>query len=432
MSRSTRLRARSMAAVAGLALALTAAPATGAAAAQSGQCTASTRIADAPPAFQVLQTEQAWARTTGSGVTVAVVDSGVSATGAHLSGAVLTGTNLVPDHADASGRSDAYGHGTAIAGVIAARPASGSGLVGLAPGVKILPVRVYANVDDQAVKAGHGPDVGRLAAGIRYAAAHGAQIINVSLSTEASDPRLRAAVAFATGHGSLVVASAGNRDRSQSVAAGDHDGTRYPAGDAGAVGVAATGTAGVVTDDSIHGPHVTLAAPGQNVLSVVPSGGDCIFAADAPATSYAAAYVSAAAALVAAAHPHETPAQWAYRLEATARRANPDARDDASGWGVVQPYSAMVLVPGPGVRGPRSPFVDAGNPSPAVGAAPVVVGERPAANAPAWGVASLLAVLLPAALGVAASLGVLRRRGDAATAPALEGQGLYGDEKTPL
>ncbi|POH85133.1 hypothetical protein CJ026_026315 [Ralstonia pickettii] len=85
-----------------------------------------------------------------------------------------------------------------------------------------------------------------------------------------------------------------------------------------------------VTDASIHGPHVALAAPGQDILTTSTQGGDCIYVSDKPATSFATAYVSAAAALVAAAYPQETPAQWAYRLEVTAVRANPDQRTDAA------------------------------------------------------------------------------------------------------
>ncbi|QAY59142.1 peptidase S8 [Microbacterium protaetiae] len=431
MSRPVRYGA----AAAALALLLAASPAAADAAtpsvaqATSGQCTAATRIADAPPAFQILQAERAWALTRGDGVVVAVVDSGVNAANPHLTGAVLKGVNLVDDDADSTGRSDDYGHGTAIAGQIAARGISDSGVIGLAPQVKILPVRVYADVDDQAVKAGTGPDISRLARGIRYAADHGAQIINVSLSTAASDARLVDAVAYAADHGSLVVASAGNRDQTESVASNDRDGARYPAAAAGALGVAAVGVDGVVTSDSIHGPHVSLSAPGQNILSVSPAGGDCIFAADAPATSYATGYVSAAAALVAAQFPDETPAQWAYRLEVTARRANPDARDDVSGWGIVQPYSALTLVPGAGLRGPDSPFVDAQPAAPEASATPVAVHDHPPANAQAWAIASIVAVLALAALGTIGTLAVLRRRKDGTEEP-LQGRGLYGDEVT--
>ena len=90
-------------------------PTTGVLAATTqSQCTASTRIPDAPTALASLQSSSAWPLTRGAGVTVAVVDSGV-AVNPHLEAAVLPGVNLVPDGTDASGRTDNYAHGTVIA-----------------------------------------------------------------------------------------------------------------------------------------------------------------------------------------------------------------------------------------------------------------------------------------------------------------------------
>lgn len=394
---------------------------TSAAQATMDQCTAATRFTDTPPAFQSMQVERAWAVTRGAGVTVAVVDSGVDASSPRLSDVVRNGTDLVDD---GDGRTDDFGHGTIIAGQIAAQTSADSGLVGLAPDAVILPVRVFAGTDDEAVRAGNGPDIGRLADGIRYAADHGAQIINVSSSTPTDDDRLRSAVADAVAQGSLVIASADNRTD------GETDGVRYPAGYPGVIGVAALSADGVVTDASIHGPHVSLAAPGENVMSLTTLGGDCYFPqqSEGPATSFAAAYVAAAAALVASAHPDETSAQWGYRLEVTARRADPDVRDDVSGWGVVQPYSALTLVPGPDLRGPESPFADAAD-EPAAASPPeaVTVRETDAANAPAWAITSVIGVLALAALGAVGALSVLRRRRDRNDEP-LAGKGLYQDD----
>jgi hypothetical protein len=423
---------RVVAAAAGLALVLApiSMPAVAHAQPAEGECTASTRLDQQVPALQVLQSDLAWSVTRGAGVTVAVVDSGVAASNPHLTGAVAAGTNLVPDGADPAGTADLFGHGTAIAGQIAAREIPGSGVVGLAPEARILPVRVFAGNQDQQIEAGIGPSTPRMADGIRYAAEQGAQIINVSMSTTAADPGLSAAVAYAASLGSLVIASSGNRDSTLAVEEDDQDGARYPAGDAGALGVAASDLDGVVGDASIHGPHVAVAAPGQGVLTASALGGDCIFAADEPKTSFAAAYVSAAAALVAAAHPDETPAQWAYRLEATAVRADPGARTDASGWGVVQPYDAIMLVPGTGIRGPESPFVDAGGEVPLdPGPDPVTVSADPPADAAAlaWATGSAVSGLV--LLGAVGAVGVLiaRRRAVIGGVRGRAGRGLYGD-----
>jgi len=402
------------------------------AAASPEQCTAATRIAQAPPALASLQSSSAWAITKGAGVTVAVVDSGVAAN-PHLDAVVVPGVNLVPDGTDGGGRTDVYGHGTVIAGQIAAQVIPGSGVEGLASGAKILPVRVYAGTEKQLVDAGFGPNTARMAEGIRIAADRGAQIINVSMSTTEKNAALAEAVAYAQERGSLIIASAGNRDNSAAVEQDDNDGVRYPAGFSGVIGVAATNSAGVVTEASIRGPHVRLAAPGQSIPSSWPLGGDCVVADQDPATSYAAAYASAAAALVASAHPSETPAQWAYRLEATAVRAQPDTRSNTSGWGIVQPYDAIVLVPGEGLRGPKSPFVAAtpsASPSNTPGPVAVVVGPGPDAaaitTATGIGVAGLIALGAIGALAIYVS----RRREDTSPRrPAPTGRGLYGADE---
>jgi len=307
-----------------------------------------------PPALDLLQADIAWERATGAGVLVAVVDSGVDAANAHLSGAVVGGIDLVGDGTNPDGTSDVNGHGTAIAGQIAARSIPESGVVGLAPDANLLSVRVYRSDDDQSVKAGFGPSPDRLAAGIRYAADSGAQIINVSMSDDAGSPALAEAVAYATQAGSLVVASAGNAATTDNLTPAP----RYPAAYPGALAVTATNESAGATDDSIHGPHVEIAAPGMTILTSATGAGDCIYAAEAPSSSFATAYVSAAAALVAQAHPEETPEQWAYRLMASASRADPDRRDDLLGWGVAQPFEAITLLPDASTRGPESPFVE--------------------------------------------------------------------------
>ena len=395
------------------------------------QCTATTRVPQAPPALDRLQSTSAWALTRGEGVTVAVVDSGV-ATNPHLDAVVVPGVNLVPDGTDASGRTDQLGHGTVIAGQIAAQVISGSGVQGLAPAAKILPVRVYAGDSKELVDAGFGPNTQRIADGIRAAADRGAQIINVSMSTTERNAALADAVAYATGRGSLVVGSAGNRSSVAAVETDETDGARYPAGFAEAIGVTATDLSGSVTEASIFGPHVTLAAPGQEIASAWPLGGDCVVAASEPATSWAAAYVSAAAALVASAHPDETPAQWAYRLEATAVRPQPDERSDVSGWGVVQPYDALVLVPGTGLRGPASPFTSASpSPSPTSTSAAVSIVVGPGPDAAALTTATGIGLAGLVALGAIGALAIFvsRRRDDAAPRrPAPAGRGLYRDE----
>jgi subtilisin family serine protease len=315
-----------------------------------------------PAALSLLQAERAWKITRGGGVLVAVVDSGINASDPRLASRMAGGVNLVNDGTDPNGYTDLLGHGTAIAGIIAAQPDRRSALVGLAPDARLYSVRVYATTGEEADKAGVGPDVLRLAAGIRAAADSGAQIINVSMSTPFFSPEIDEAVAYAQRKGALLIASGGNVEASDTeITIGstqaDAADERYPAGSPGVLGVTATSVPGdAVTDASIHGAHISLAAPGQGVLTLGLNTGDCFFNDD-PKSSWSTAYASGAAALVAAAYPRETREEWAYRLTATALRGNPDARDDQAGWGIVQPAAALALLPGADTRGPASPFV---------------------------------------------------------------------------
>lgn len=361
---------------------------------------------ETPSALVELGAEDANRLATGKGVVVAIVDSGVDAANQHLAGTVIGGVDLVGDGERSDGLSDTTGHGTAIAGQIAAQPVDGSGVVGLAPDAKLLSVRVFRSDSKQDVEKGFGPTSERLADGIHWAADNGADIINVSMSQTSDSAVLRAAVEHAAAVGALVVASAGNRLSDQDAA----DAARYPAAYEQALGVSAADARGLATDSSIHGPQVDVTAPGSNVLTAFPGGGDCVFASDAPASSFATGYASAAAALVAEAHPEDPPAGWAYRLTATALRADADNRDDVNGWGLIQPAAAIELLPDQTTRGPVSPFFDtvdsqsrppAAAVNPDHGSSPFLL-TRDAALITAIGGASLLGIL-----GI---LIVLRRR----------------------
>lgn len=327
-------------------------PAPGRVPTATGQCSPEklTYVEAEPPALSRLGAREAWETATGAGVTVAVVDSGVDPGNAHLTPVLLPGTDVVGLEGDPRGWTDPAGHGTAVAGIIAAQPVATSGLVGLAPGATILPVRVYYADDEQAAERGVQPQTGRVAQGILWAVDNGARIINVSISSTTDDPVLRDAVRVATERGALVVASAGNRATAEDVS----DSPRYPAAYDEVLSVTAVDAGDSVTEDSIHGPHVEVAAPGTDVLTAFHAAGDCVLGG-AASSSYATAYVSAAAALVAEAFPEETPAQWAHRLMVTAARFVADERDDWVGWGVVRPTAALAFVDDGSAPGPPSP-----------------------------------------------------------------------------
>lgn len=353
-------------------------------------------IPDRPPAHALLGADGAWSLATGDGVVVAVVDSGVAAANEHLTDAVLPGYDLV---GSTSGLVDEDSHGTAVAGIIAAREVEGSGLTGLAYDATIVPVRIFVDTSQDSKDAGLGPRDDRLAEGIRRAVDSGAKIINVSLSSLTDKPDLAAAVRYANDSGALIVASAGNVERDQPTT-----GPRYPAAYPGVLGVTAVDATGAPSPAVVQGEHVDIAAPGQYVLTAYYADGDCVLAGDNPKTSFATAYVSAAAALVAQRYPDETPEQWAHRLMVTAARPIANERSDQLGWGVVRPRAALTFVDDGSAPGPESPVYEP--PPPPEAPAPVTASpvadptEQTRAAAVWWLLAAGVAGSAAALLGV--------------------------------
>jgi serine protease len=160
-----------------------------------------------------IKAEQAWAVSDGTGVTVAVLDTGVDLAHPDLKGKLTSpGADFV-DPAGADGANDEDGHGTHVAGIIAAAAGNGVGVSGAAPGARILPVRVLS-------EEGGGGTVRQIANGIRYAADSGAQVINLSLSFDAgsdvvfdatgSFKPIHEAIEHAWNGGAVIVVAAGN------------------------------------------------------------------------------------------------------------------------------------------------------------------------------------------------------------------------------
>ena len=242
----------------------------------------------------------AWSVTTGSqDILVAVIDTDIDADQPDLVGKVVTGQNFSGDS-----RPDPSGHGTAVAGLIAAQPDNGQGIAGLGWATRVLSIRV---LDPK----GKG-FASEIAAGIRYAAEYpGVRVINLSLqqdveSADQVSQELKDSIIYAQSRGLLVVAAAGNQSRGTA---------GYPAHFPGVLSVAAVDHDDVLADFSNYGPWVDLAAPGVGVLSVAPG---CECWSTPSGTSFAAPFVSAAAALVMADEPNLTAEQVAGRLQRTA------------------------------------------------------------------------------------------------------------------
>lgn len=199
--------------------------------------------------MQSLKVDQVHSLTTGQGVTVAVVDSGVSP-GPDGPAHVLRGWDFVDNDDDASDSAAAKNspngaHGTHVAGTIAQTAGNGKGVVGLAPGVSILPVRVsdYLGVTSDLI-----------ADGITYAVDHGAQVINLSMGGSTPSRVIEEACNYAYKHGVVLVAAAGND--------GWNNRLSYPAAYSNVIAVGAHDIGFHETDYSNHGSNLLLLAPG--------------------------------------------------------------------------------------------------------------------------------------------------------------------------
>ena len=231
---------------------------------------------------------RAWDFATGRGVTVAVVDTGIACEnyGPFTKGSDLADTECVPgwnfvtknEHAN-----DDQGHGTHVAGTIAQSTNNGIGGAGIAFHARLMPVKVLN-------EGGYGTTAD-VADGIRWAAEHGAQVINLSLGGPRNSRVLQKAVDFAVSRGVVVVAAAGN--------SGGRVG--YPGASEGVIGVSASGPDDKLAKFSSRGDGVDIAAPGVNVTqqTICNKGREkCQLFASYNGTSMASPHVAGAAALV--------------------------------------------------------------------------------------------------------------------------------------
>ena len=298
------------------------------------------------PLIAELGLDKAWQLSTGAGVTVGVVDTGVDPSSPKLKRAVADGPTYrvidkPPGYAHAvKGDVDCDGHGTEVAGIIAGRTAAGDDRVsGIAPDARIYPVAIQGDIA-QAPAA-------LIAAAIRDAAAH-SSIVNLSFAQPTDSPEIRAAIEDAVAGNVIVVAAAANE---LGASPGGGAAVWYPAAYPGVLAVAATPPDGAPDVNAAHGDWISIAAPGTE-LSTVPRGGQGYVVVTG--TSFATAIVSGAAALVRARFPTMPPAEVISRLEHTAVPPGDGSRDDAVGYGTVDPYAALTASSVPAAGAPSS------------------------------------------------------------------------------
>ncbi|WP_398661630.1 type VII secretion-associated serine protease mycosin [Streptomyces misionensis] len=367
-----------------------------------------------PWALQRVLLDELWSQSKGKNVRVAVIDTGVDTKNPQLTHAVdaSSGANLLPDkngkgqkidRGKADGTTDTVGHGTRVAGIIAARPSQGTGFVGLAPEATIIPIKQNDADGDGTAET--------LAAAIEHAIREKAQVINISQDTaNAVQPAdgLRRAIDDALRHQIVVVASAGNDGLD------GNDKLTYPASYPGVLAVAASDRNNERAAFSQSGDFVGVAAPGVDMISTVPQGGHC----SDSGTSFSAPYVAGVAALIKAKHPGWTAREVVAQIEQTAERSVA-GHDHLVGWGVVDPVRALTDDDHPIEKPtPKEGLTRAQAPTPARLVLGETADERNARLATYVAVGA--AVLVAALAGVAVAIRDARRR------PAAGGAGTSG------
>ena len=389
-----------------------------------------------------LQVTQAWGQSQGAGITVAVLGTGVDASYPGLAGSVITG----PDYSGTAAQGRDPGgpfwgaEGTAVASLIAGH-GHGSGITGVAPAAKILSVRVTLEFNDPLASDGAVSQrlTAGIAEGIRYAADHGARIIDLPLDpgtlglTASGDPAAaggstaeRVAVADALSKGIVLVAPAGDDGQGPGI-------VNYPAAYPGVIAVGAIDRAGHLASFSSTRSRASLTAPGVALASAAPPDGHGTISS----TSAASGIVAGVAALVLSRFPHLTVAQVTRalidstgsvpRADLTSLPPVPARSPPGAGYGTVDAIRALAQAavisaasqPRPPARAARP-----GEPAPHQAAAPHRQASAPQRQASASALAgsvlrdAVIAVGLLIVLLLAAVLAARARRARAHGAPA--------------
>jgi subtilisin family serine protease len=258
----------------------------------------------------------AWNDSIGSGVTIAVLDSGVDPTHPDLAAKFVAGYNFFDNNTNTA---DVYGHGTKAAGTAAAITNNGAGVSSVAWNAKIMPIRV-TGTDGWATISG-------LANGTTWAADHGARVISMSFQNPSDSASVLSAASYARSKGAVVIGAAGNTGAYDATAASDQ-----------MIIVGATDSADNVASWSSYGPSVDLAAPGVGLYTTTNGGGYATWSG----TSAATPVVSGVVALLFGANPSLKPSDIDSILKSTAVDFGAPGRDDYYGAGRIDAAAAVL------------------------------------------------------------------------------------------
>jgi len=259
---------------------------------------------------------KAWDLKTGTGVTVAILDTGVDATHADLQPQLVPGWNA---YDNSTNTADVHGHGTKVAGIALAAGNNAAGSAGVAFGAKLMPIRVTDT-------SGYGY-FSTMAAGISWAADHGAKVASISFQGAAGSATVNSAAQYMRSKGGVVVTAAGNTGALEPYASSDY-----------ITVVSATDSSNNVASFSSYGKFVDLAAPGVSIYTTSAGGGY----GGVSGTSAATPVVAGVYALMVAANPMLAAASLDSIVFSTALDIGLAGKDDRAGWGVVDASAAVL------------------------------------------------------------------------------------------
>lgn len=288
-------------------------------------------------AHNVLNIDQVHDIATGAGVTVAVVDTGIQANHPDLVGKVTAGTDTTSEAL--SPGVDPDGHGTHVAGIIAANTNNAAGVASIAPDASLLSVKALLGDG-----TGWSTDI---AEGVTWAVNNGADVINLSLAVDGDDPVLETAINYANTANVTVAAAMGN-DRIVNTVS-------YPAAYSTVLAVGSTDSSDNLSTYHNTGSHIKLVAPGNSILSTDTGSGYATMTGSSMATPH----VAAAAALLREMHVDYTPAQIRTALQNSAVDKGASGWDSVAGYGRVNIYAALTgdAVPPDTTTAPSPPVV---------------------------------------------------------------------------
>lgn len=257
----------------------------------------------------------AWDQGTGAGVTVAILDTGVDGTHPDLAANMVAGWNVYDNTADTA---DVHGHGTTVAGTVAAVANNAAGSAGVAYGAKIMPIRISAP-DGYAYWS-------TVANGIYWAADHGAKVVNISFNGISGSSTVQSAADYLRSKGGVVIVAAGNSGGREEIAA--HNSLMT---------VSATDSSDARAGFSSYGAYVDIAAPGVGIYTTTRGGGY----GNASGTSFASPVVAATAALMLSANKTLPPSEVDRILKSTALDLGTAGVDEYYGSGRVNAAAAV-------------------------------------------------------------------------------------------